>query len=41
LFTDGWETQGSVERLLPALAAAGIKVYPMLPPERPPSPTSL
>ena len=35
LFTDGWETRGSVERLLPALAAAGIKVYPMLPPERP------
>ena len=35
LFTDGWETQGSVERLLPALAAAGIKVYPILPAERP------
>ena len=35
LFTDGWETQGSVERLLPAAAAAGIKIYPMLPPGRP------
>jgi len=35
LFTDGWETQGSVERLMPALAAAGIKVYPILPAERP------
>ncbi len=35
LFTDGWETDGSVERLLPAAAAAGIKIYPMLPAERP------
>ena len=35
LFTDGWETQGSVERLLPAAAAAGIKIYPMVPPGRP------
>jgi Ca-activated chloride channel family protein len=35
LFTDGWETQGSVERLMPALAAAGIKVYPILPAQRP------
>src|SRR3990172_4842220 len=35
LFTDGWETQGSVERLLPAIAAAGLKVYPMLPAQRP------
>ncbi len=35
LFSDGWETQGSVERLLPAAAAAGIKIYPMLPPGRP------
>jgi len=35
LFTDGWENQGNAERLLPALAAAGIKVYPMLPTERP------
>ncbi|HWP24147.1 MAG TPA: VWA domain-containing protein [Candidatus Binatia bacterium] len=35
LYTDGWETLGNVERLLPALAAAGIKVNPILPPERP------
>ena len=31
LFTDGWETQGSVERLLPAISAAGLKVYPIVP----------
>ena len=35
LFTDGWETEGDVERLLPAAAAAGIKIYPLLPTERP------
>ena len=35
LFTDGWETDGDVERLLPAAAAAGIKIYPMLPAGRP------
>ncbi|HEY2988377.1 MAG TPA: VWA domain-containing protein [Candidatus Binatia bacterium] len=35
LFTDGWETDGAAERLLPALAQAGITVYPVLPPERP------
>jgi len=35
LFTDGWETQGNVERLLPAATAAGIKIYPMLPAGRP------
>ena len=35
LFTDGWETDGNVERLLPAAAAAGIRIYPMLPAERP------
>ena len=34
LFTDGWETQGNVERLLPAVAAAGIKIFPMVPPGR-------
>src|SRR5206468_1322894 len=34
-FSDGWVTQGSVERLLPALPAAGIKVYPILPAQRP------
>jgi Ca-activated chloride channel homolog len=31
LFTDGWETEGNVERLLPAIAAAGLKVYPIVP----------
>jgi uncharacterized membrane protein len=35
LFSDGWETEGDVERLLPAAAAAGIKIYPMLPTARP------
>ena len=35
LFTDGWETQGNVERLLPAAAAAGIKINPILPAGRP------
>jgi Mg-chelatase subunit ChlD len=35
LFTDGWENQGNVERLLPAVAAAGIKIYPILPAGRP------
>jgi uncharacterized membrane protein len=35
LFTDGWETQGNVERLLPAAAAAGIKIYPIVPAKRP------
>ncbi len=36
LFTDGRENEGSAERLLPALADAGIKVYPILPPARMP-----
>ncbi len=31
LFTDGWETQGSVDRLLPSLALSGLKVFPVLP----------
>ncbi len=35
LFTDGWQTEGDAERLLPSLAQAGIKIYPVLPPERP------
>lgn len=35
LFTDGWENDGSAERLLPALAEAGIRIYPILPPQRP------
>jgi uncharacterized membrane protein len=34
LFSDGWETDGNVERLLPAAAAAGLKIYPILPAER-------
>ena len=36
LFTDGWETQGNVERLLPAATAAGIKIYPIIPAGRQP-----
>ena len=35
LFTDGWETQGNVERLLPSIAGGGLKIFPMLPPDRP------
>ncbi|HWH78956.1 MAG TPA: VWA domain-containing protein, partial [Candidatus Binatus sp.] len=35
LFTDGWETQGNIERLLPQAAAAGIKINPMVPVKRP------
>lgn len=35
LFTDGWETQGNAERLLPSLGLSGIRVFPMLPPDRP------
>ncbi|MBI4490657.1 MAG: VWA domain-containing protein [Deltaproteobacteria bacterium] len=35
LFTDGWETQGAVERLLPSLALSGMRVFPLLPPDRP------
>jgi len=35
LFTDGWQTEGDVERMIPAAAAAGLKIYPMLPTERP------
>src|SRR5688572_19168870 len=31
LFTDGWETQGSVEQLLPAIAASGLKIFPLVP----------
>jgi Ca-activated chloride channel homolog len=36
LFTDGWETQGNVERLLSSMAASNLKVFPMLPPKPPP-----
>ncbi|MBI4529850.1 MAG: VWA domain-containing protein [Deltaproteobacteria bacterium] len=39
LFTDGWETQGAVERLLPALASSGLKVFPMVPPDPPEIPS--
>jgi len=35
LFTDGWETQGDVQRLIPAAAAGGIKIYPVARAERP------
>jgi len=35
LFTDGWETEGNVERILPAIAGSGLKIYPMLPAEPP------
>ena len=31
IFTDGWETQGNVEHLLPAIAGSGLKIYPILP----------
>jgi len=30
LFTDGWETQGNVESLLPAIAASGLKIFPLI-----------
>ncbi len=33
LLTDGWENQGEVERLLPALTLSNIKVFPLLPTE--------
>ena len=35
LFTDGWETEGNIERLLPAAAAAGIRIHPIVPAGRP------
>ncbi|MGH7783443.1 MAG: VWA domain-containing protein, partial [Candidatus Binatia bacterium] len=35
LFTDGWETQGNLERLLPSIAASGLKVFPIIPADRP------
>ena len=35
LFTDGWETAGGVERLLPLIAGSGIKIFPILPAEPP------
>lgn len=33
LFTDGWENEGSVERLFLSLPQSGLKVFPLLPPE--------
>jgi hypothetical protein len=33
LFTDGWETQGDVERLLASIAGSNLKVYPIVPPK--------
>ena len=35
LFTDGWENEGDLERLLPSLASSGIRVFPLLPYDRP------
>ncbi|HYY24790.1 MAG TPA: VWA domain-containing protein, partial [Candidatus Udaeobacter sp.] len=35
LFSDGWETQGNIERMLPAIAESGLKIHPMLPAEPP------
>lgn len=35
LFTDGWETQGNVEHLLPAISASGLKIFPVIPTEQP------
>jgi Ca-activated chloride channel homolog len=35
LFTDGWENEGEVERLFPSLASSGVKVFPLLPSDRP------
>jgi Ca-activated chloride channel family protein len=35
LFTDGWENEGSVERLFPSLASSGMKVFPLLQTDHP------
>jgi uncharacterized membrane protein len=35
LFTDGWETQGNVEHLLPSIASSGLKIFPIIPAEPP------
>lgn len=35
LITDGWETQGNVDRLLPSIVLSGLKVFPLLPADRP------
>ncbi|HET7393060.1 MAG TPA: VWA domain-containing protein [Candidatus Binatia bacterium] len=34
LFTDGWENHGKLELMLPAIAASGLKVYPIVPAQR-------
>ncbi|HEY7166322.1 MAG TPA: VWA domain-containing protein [Candidatus Binatia bacterium] len=34
LFTDGWETQGNVETVLPAITRSGVKIHPVLPSDR-------
>jgi uncharacterized protein YegL len=34
LFTDGWENQGNVEQLVPAITAAGLKIFPVVPAEQ-------
>ena len=34
MFTDGWETQGNIEPLLPAIAASGLKIFPVVPTEQ-------
>jgi Ca-activated chloride channel family protein len=31
LFTDGWQTEGNLERMFPAIAASGLRIYPVLP----------
>jgi Mg-chelatase subunit ChlD len=35
LFTDGWETAGNIERLLPLIGGSGLKIFPILPAEPP------
>jgi uncharacterized membrane protein len=35
LFTDGWETEGNVARLLPLIAGSGLKIFPIIPAEPP------
>lgn len=35
LFTDGWETEGAVTRLLPLIAGSGLKIFPIVPAEPP------
>jgi Ca-activated chloride channel family protein len=35
LFTDGWETEGNVDRLLTAIAASGLKIFPIVPAAEP------